>query len=428
MKIKCWGARGSIAVSGKEFLKYGGDTTCIEINSKSGDNVIIDAGTGIRGLGDFLMLKGKVSSNILFTHWHWDHVLGFPFYKPLYNPDAQVSVFAPSFEGRSAKEIIAGLFTSPYFPMAFENIAAELTFHTLNTEPFWIGSLHITPIALSHPNGGVGYKFTEQGRSFVFLTDNELAFKHPGGLNFQEYVAFCDKVDLLLHDGEYSEEDYQKVKGWGHSTYFDALNLALRSEVKKLGIVHHNQGRSDDELDEILDDCKNTIAKQNSALDLYMMRKGMVLTMDEDGITLDAPCSGIEKESNEIRALRQSKKALEKTLQRFGVEKSNEMQKVLTESAQELAQLKSTITVLREELEKMETKKIRSAQEIKSSYNSEISQLKETIEVQREKMTENMISYEEKLQINRQNMFSEITQLKETILVIRKKIEQTDGK
>lgn len=403
MKIKCWGARGSIAVSGKEFLKYGGDTTCIEINSKSGDNVIIDAGTGIRGLGDSLMLKGKVSSTILFTHLHWDHVLGFPFYKPLYHPDAQVSVFAPFFEGRSTKEIIAGLFSSPYFPVPFENIAAELTFHELSRKPFWIGSLYITPIALSHPNGGVGYKFTEQGRSFVFLTDNELSFKHDDGLKFQEYVAFCKKVDLLLHDGEYTKEDYQKVKGWGHSTYFDAVNLAIRSEVTKLGIVHHNQGRSDDEIDEIFIDCKNTIAKQNSTLDCHMMRQGMVLTMDEDGITVDAPCSDIEKNSNE-------------------------MQKVLADSGQELSQLKSTISVLREELEKMETEKITSAQKIKSSYSSEISQLKKTIEVQREKMTENMISYEEKLQINRQNMFSEINQLKETVSVMRKKLEQTDGK
>jgi phosphoribosyl 1,2-cyclic phosphodiesterase len=428
MIIKCWGARGSISVSGKEFLKYGGDTTCIEIRTKSGDIVIVDAGSGIRGLGNRLLKENRPSSNLILTHSHWDHLLGFPFFKPLYHPEALINVFAPRIEGLTVKEMMAGLFASPYFPIAFKNIGAKVACHALGLEPFSIGSLHITPIPLSHPNQGLGYKFTEEGRSFVFLTDNELTFKHPGGLDVQEYASFCAGADLLLHDGEYTEEDYLGTKGWGHSMYKDALGLALESGVKKLGLVHHNQDRRDGKLDEILADCRNVISTQNSDLECHVMRQGMVITLDGEGVTLDEPDMLVEKEVAGMRDLREENRALLEQSQRFEREKERGIQQVIVESSDELAQLKSTITTLREELEKMQAQKESDIQKNKALFSNEIGQLKETIRAQHEKMTVNRIAYEEKIQENRQIMQSEITELKETISVMRKQLETPDGK
>ena len=317
MIIKCWGARGSISVSGKDFLKYGGDTTCIEIRTKSDDIVIVDAGSGMRALGNRLMKEKRRSSNLILTHSHWDHVLGFPFFKPLYHPEARVNVFAPTIEGLPVGEMMAGLFASPYFPIAFKDIEAKMTCHALGQEPFFIGSLQVTPIPLSHPNQGLGYKFTEEGRSFVFLTDNELGFKHPGGLGVQEYASFCKGADLLLHDGEYTEEDYLRTKGWGHSMYKDALGLALESGVRKLGLVHHNQDRRDDELDEILADCRNVISTQKSDLECHVMRQGMVVTLDRKGGTFDEPDMVVENEVAGMPDLREENRALKEEFQRF---------------------------------------------------------------------------------------------------------------
>lgn len=203
MIIKCWGSRGSIPVSGKEYIKYGGDTTCIEIRTKSDDIIIVDAGTGIRRLGSKLIDENRYKYNLIFTHSHWDHLMGFPFFKPLYEKQAEFMMYRCPFHSKFVETILSRIMTPPSFPIRYSEISAKMEYVEAFTSAFEIGSVTITPIPISHPDKGSGYKFTEDGKSFVFLTDNELGFIHPGGLSYKDYMEFSEGVDLLIHDAEY---------------------------------------------------------------------------------------------------------------------------------------------------------------------------------------------------------------------------------
>lgn len=262
MLIRCWGSRGSISVSGKEHIKYGGDTTCIEVVGSSGDLIIIDAGTGIRRLGNKLVKDGSREMNIFFTHSHWDHLSGFPFFKPLYQGHAKIHIRGPRTTQDSIMKIISHTMTPPYFPVELEDIHADIEFLTTTPDTIKIGSMTVKTIPLSHTNKGVGYRIEEDGKSFVFLTDNELTHKHPSGMTREDYLHFSKGADLLIHDAEYTPEEYKFSKGWGHSVYLDTLDMAIEAGVKELGLFHHNQDRSDDAIDAMTEDCKRIIKER----------------------------------------------------------------------------------------------------------------------------------------------------------------------
>lgn len=274
MIIHCWGSRGSIAVSGKEFTKYGGDTTCIEIITNAGDLIILDAGTGIRPLGNRLMEEGRKKISLLLTHAHWDHLSGFPFFKPIYNKDCEIKIYGPEQTQESLKGIISKTMTSPYFPIELEDISAKITFRGMGHKNYSIGSVKIDTIPLSHPNQGVGYRIQEDGRSFVFLTDNELTYHHPIGLSYESYVKFASGADLLFHDAEYSRDEYKTTEGWGHSVYEDTVQLAIDAGVKALGLFHHNQDRTDKEVDRIEKACRKIIAAKGSKMECFAVAAG----------------------------------------------------------------------------------------------------------------------------------------------------------
>ncbi len=283
MLIRCWGARGSIPVSGKEYVKYGGNTTCIEIRTKDDEVLIIDAGSGIRKLGNLLLKEGKKKIHLLFTHVHWDHILGFPFFKPVYFKGTEIEMYGCTFTKKSEKECVEKLIShtmqAPYFPIRFEDLAAEFNCHDICESSFTIGSLKVTPIPLSHPNHGLGYRFEEDGKNFVFLTDNELTFKHEGGLDYKDYLEFSAGADLLVHDSEYTEENYKITKMWGHSVYTDSLRLAMEAGVMKFGLFHHNQERSDEAQDAIVEDCKRIIQEKDSYLECFAMQEGQEIQL-----------------------------------------------------------------------------------------------------------------------------------------------------
>ncbi len=274
MLIRCWGARGSISVSGVEYLKYGGETTCIEVQASSGELIIIDAGSGIRKLGNRLMIDKPKEINIFFTHAHWDHLSGFPFFKPIHATFSKVNVFGPALTQDSVKNILSKTMTTPYFPVELEDINADINFIPLKNKNTKIGTVTIETIPLNHTNKGVGYKLTENGKSFVFLTDNELTHPHEGGATLEEYTEFCKGVDVLFHDAEYTPEDYKHTKGWGHSVYLDVVDMAISAEVKTLGLFHHNQDREDDEVDKILHHAKEIIKEKGSSLDCLAVATG----------------------------------------------------------------------------------------------------------------------------------------------------------
>jgi phosphoribosyl 1,2-cyclic phosphodiesterase len=192
MLVRCWGSRGSVPVSGKEYMKYGGDTTCIEVVSSSGEILIIDAGTGIRKLGNRLQREGVSDINIVLTHPHWDHLSGFPFFKPLYRNNCRINVWGPLTTRESLKGLISKTMSPPHFPIQLKDIQADIRFLGIEESNFRIGPFGIKTITISHPNQGAGYRIEEDGKSFVFLTDNEPAHDHNSGLTTGDYMKFAE--------------------------------------------------------------------------------------------------------------------------------------------------------------------------------------------------------------------------------------------
>ena len=275
MIIRCWGSRGSIPVSGKQYLKYGGNSTCLEIRTNDDKILIVDAGSGIREAGNSFLAAGRHDFTLLLTHAHWDHIMGFPFFKPIFSRKTNLNIWGCPFAQSSIKEMLSRIMAPPNFPVKFDAIHANISYQDACVESYTFGSMIITPIALSHPNQGTGYKFEEDGKSFVFLTDNELGYKHEGGLDFQDYLEFSRDADLLMHDAEYKEEEYKKTRSWGHSVYKDAVNLALDAGVKKLGLFHHNQERFDAEIDEIVNDCREEITMRGKKMECFAVGQSM---------------------------------------------------------------------------------------------------------------------------------------------------------
>jgi len=279
MRIKCWGSRGSIPVSGPEYIKYGGDTTCLEIRTRNDDIHIIDAGTGIRRLGQRLIQENRLEYHLVFTHCHWDHIMGFPFFKPTLFSQARLIVHNGSFHKNYAKHILSRIMYPPNFPLKSSDIDATIIFKKNLPGPFEIGSVTLTPIPLSHPNTGFGYKLEEDGKTFVFLTDNELGHVHPHGLSYPDYRRFSEGADILFHDAEFTPEEYETTIRWGHSSYREVLQMALEAGVGTLGLFHLNQDRSDADMDRIVEDCRNQIAKSGSDMECVAVATDMEFTL-----------------------------------------------------------------------------------------------------------------------------------------------------
>ena len=279
MHIKCWGSRGSIPVSGKQYLKYGGDTTCIQIKAQTGETVILDAGTGMRRLGNNNDWNPAAPCYLLLTHAHWDHVAGFNFFSPLLNKDQTITIQDHRFAGKSVKKILGNIVAPPLFPISIKDFKASIRFRTDLTGSFSIGSLDIETIPLSHPNGGYGYKIMENGRTFVFLTDNELGFTHPGGQNIDAYVRFSQDADLLFHDAEFTPDEYPRRIRWGHSEFSSVLDLASRAGVKRLGLFHINQDRSDQDVEKMEKACRAQLKKMGMTFDCFAVAADMTFTL-----------------------------------------------------------------------------------------------------------------------------------------------------
>jgi phosphoribosyl 1,2-cyclic phosphodiesterase len=249
MIVTLYGTRGSISVASKETKKYGGNTTCLYIETESGDPIVVDAGTGIRELGVHLLQKNKTKIRLIFTHYHWDHIQGFPFFAPLFSPKTTVEVLGYSKETTSEKAINYQM-TLPYFPATLKDFPGEVVFKELKNKSN-LGGVKIETIVTNHPNYTLGLRFTENKRSFVFLTDNEL-FADNGNTKYKKFVDFVKNTDFFIHDAQYADDGYEKRKGWGHSTHGQVVQLARDAGVKNVIFTHHDHGSTDHFIDSIV--------------------------------------------------------------------------------------------------------------------------------------------------------------------------------
>jgi len=279
MEIRCWGSRGPIPVSGAEYVKYGGDTTCMEIRTQDDQIIIIDAGTGIRRLGNQLLEEGRFVYDMIFTHAHWDHLMGFPFFKPLYVKGTEIRLQGCPFAQKFVETMISKVMSPPNFPVKHTDVQARILYEPVCPETFEIGTVTAKPIRLSHPNEGNGYKFTEGDHTFVFITDNELDFCHPGGLSLDAYLEFSTGADLLIHDAEFTAEEYKITKRWGHSVYTTALELAIRAGVQNFGLFHLNQDRTDPAVDQMVDACRKIVKEQEAKVNCFAVGSGMTFSL-----------------------------------------------------------------------------------------------------------------------------------------------------
>ncbi|MFA6455228.1 MAG: MBL fold metallo-hydrolase [Bacteroidota bacterium] len=285
MKIIVWGCRGSITSPGPTTIRYGGESTCIEVITDDGRETIIDAGSGIRKLGQKIVHDRLISTiNLLFTHSHWDHLAGFPFFQPAYRPDFSFSLCGGGEPQRSVLNYLAHQMDPPYFPVNFNELKAKFSSGCCcnkaecnHSFQYADRSTSCSAIPLNHPNGGYGFKLTGKTGSFVFLPDNEIQYSHKGGLSRDEYVEFCRNTTLLFHDAQYLDSEYETTRGWGHSTIKDAVDLALDAGVRQLGLFHHDPDRTDDELDALVDWCRQYIKSQNRSLECFACAEGMEL-------------------------------------------------------------------------------------------------------------------------------------------------------
>jgi len=253
MIVKFWGVRGSIPCPGPKTVKYGGNTSCIEIILEDIDRrIIIDAGSGIRELGNYLLNKGLIEKmnkiQIFLTHTHWDHIMGFPFFAPMYVPEVNIQIFGPKASlNESLEEIVGGQWTYYYFPILHSDLAAKVEYIELKESRYELeDGITLTTKLLIHPISCLGYRFEYKGKSFCTLFDTE-PFNDK-----DEIIDFIKGADLLVHDAQYTKDEYESSKiGWGHSYLEYVLDIGIKAKVKQLAFFHHDPDRTDEQLDRL---------------------------------------------------------------------------------------------------------------------------------------------------------------------------------
>ena len=257
MKVKFYGVRGSIPVCGPEFQRYGGNTTCLRIAREEANRFwIIDAGTGIRNLGKTIAAEGFQQKviNIGFTHFHWDHIQGFPFFAPAFNRDQIIGIMMMGRERKykNLKEIFSLQMQGEYFPVQLESMGAEFQFFNMgNKETVYGVTTTAVPQYHNYRGGSYGLRIEDDSQVLAICTDLE----HPDGID-ETIVELARNADLLIHDGQYTDEEYVTHRGWGHSTWRQAVEVAKRANVKKLAITHHDPDHDDDMLDAMECECR----------------------------------------------------------------------------------------------------------------------------------------------------------------------------
>jgi phosphoribosyl 1,2-cyclic phosphodiesterase len=275
VSVRCWGTRGSIPSPGPTTVRYGGNTTCFEVRHK-GQRLIFDAGSGIRPLGTDLVEKGPNSIHIFLTHFHWDHIQGFPFFAPLYDPEDTIKVVGPKQRDIDVQNLFAGQMGPIYFPVPFSVVAAAMEFEHLNGGGYEIDDTHLEVMRVKHPSFVIGYRVKVGGRTICFIPDNEMeGTGYEVGEAWDRRIKdFVADADLLIHDSMYTDDEYRARAGWGHSTFEQAVRLAEDGGVRRLLLFHHDPTRSDQELDGIVSRLRDQALARGSGLEIEAAAEG----------------------------------------------------------------------------------------------------------------------------------------------------------
>jgi phosphoribosyl 1,2-cyclic phosphodiesterase len=252
LSVTFWGVRGSIACPGPDFQRYGGNTSCLELRC-DGQLLIFDAGTGLRPLGEQLKGQGPLDIDLFLTHSHLDHIIGIPFFKPLFDGTNKVTFWAGHLlPERHLREVICTIMVPPLFPVPIDIFAAKTSYNdftvgeTLTPRP----GIALRTARLNHPNGATGYRIEYAGKSICYVTDTE----HVAGTVDANIVALAKDTDILIYDSTYTDAEYPRYKGWGHSTWSEGLRIAEAARAGTFVAFHHDPGHKDGALDRIAED------------------------------------------------------------------------------------------------------------------------------------------------------------------------------
>jgi phosphoribosyl 1,2-cyclic phosphodiesterase len=290
MKIRFWGVRGSISSPGPNTMRYGGNTTCIEVRTGCNDLIILDGGTGIFPLSQTLLKELPVNVNIFNTHSHWDHIQGLPFFIPMFIPGNQIKLFGAfdPISGEGPERIMNNQMQYSYFPVREAEMKSRFQYITaMPSEPIELGSVTVTPTLLNHPVVNFGYRIDADGKSMFFTGDHEphINIYEPDEDEYAEYQSMVEQqywsivravagVDVLIADSAYTLEEYPAKKGWGHGTFDSCIKLAQDAGAKRLYCTHHEPTRSDDALEKVFKEALERNDIENGKLEVRLAREG----------------------------------------------------------------------------------------------------------------------------------------------------------
>lgn len=294
MRLKFWGTRGSISTPGKHTVRYGGNTPCTELRLSNNKLIILDAGTGIRNLGEALIENGEsIKAYILVSHPHWDHIQGFPFFKPAFVSGNELTIVGGETDKVSLEKMISDQMNKVYFPVQLNELKATLRFFRVEEEELNVFGARVQTIYVNHPSFAIGYRITHGGKSLVYISDNEPfdrkvsqairnvdkvvtdKYSRAKGDPNQRIFDFVRDADVLIHDATYTPEEYIDRVGWGHSHYLFTLKVAAEGNVKRLILFHHDPAHNDEKVDDILKTCKKEIRSRQYKFDCLAAAEGM---------------------------------------------------------------------------------------------------------------------------------------------------------
>jgi phosphoribosyl 1,2-cyclic phosphodiesterase len=269
VKVKVWGARGSIPAPGPETTRYGGNTSCLQVTLDDGSTFVLDAGTGIRSLGLALDGTGEQPLNILLTHLHLDHIQGLMFFAPMFNPRSEIVVWGPASQEASLEDRIARYISAPLSPVEVRELPCHPSFREAETTEWRIGSAVVQAASVSHRGPTLGYRIEADGESLCYIPDHEPGLGAPLSSLDEEWISGFDLArgaSLLIHDCQYTDEEYPRHIGWGHSPVRDALSFAHRTDAERVMMFHHDPLHSDAFIDDLAADVSARVDRLGRAV------------------------------------------------------------------------------------------------------------------------------------------------------------------